>query len=317
MKRLYVFGACVLAVVLSGCSRDTGSTYQGYVEGEFVHVAAPVAGRLEHLHVERGRTVEVAAPLFDLESTDEAAAVRQADESMRASQAQLTDLQSGKRSQEIEVTQAQLEQAQALEAQSASALARDTAQFDAGGISRGDLEATRAKHDVDAARVRELSGQLGVSRLAARPDQIRAQTAEVAANRAALERATWRHDQKLVVATRAGLVFDTLFREGEWVPAGSPVIRMLPQANVKVRFFVTEPETSRFQLGQELSVRCDGCSAVVPATLTYISTEPEYTPPIIYSNENRGKLVFMMEARPAAEGATVLRPGQPVEVSPR
>jgi HlyD family secretion protein len=308
--------ACLFAVVL-GCSRRTDTAFQGYVEGEFVHIAAPVAGRLERLHVERGRTVEEQAPLFDLESAEEEAAVRQAAEAMRASESRLADLRTGKRRPEIEVTQAQIEQARALADQSASALARDTAQFDAGGISRGDLETTRARHDVNLARVRELTGQLEVSRLAARPDQIQAQSAEVAANRAALDRASWRLAQKHVAATRAGLVFDTLFREGEWVPAGSPVVRMLPPANVKVRFFVGETETSRFQLGQALSIRCDGCAKELPATLTYVSTEPEYTPPIIYSNETRGKLVFMLEGRPDGEGATLLRPGQPVEVSPR
>jgi HlyD family secretion protein len=120
-----------------------------------------------------------------------------------------------------------------------------------------------------------------------------------------------------VVTPQAGAVIDTLFREGEWVPAGSPVVRLLPPANVKVRFFVPEGSLTLFPVGKRLTVRCDGCAAAVESTVSYVSTEPEFTPPIIYSNETRAKLVFMIEARPAAEGASALRPGQPVEVVPQ
>jgi HlyD family secretion protein len=286
------------------------------VEGEFVHVASPLGGRLEKLEVERGQTIAVDAPLFDLESEVETAAVKQAEEAVRAAEAHLADLGTGRRRVERDVTRAQLDQATASEKQSAAALARDQAQFDVGGISRAALDETVARHDVDAARVRELQGEVEVSRLAARPEQIRAQSAEVEAARAALVEARWRLRQKQMVATVPGLVFDTLFRVGEWVPAGSPVVRMLPPANVKIRFFVPEPLTSRFPLGQAIAVRCDGCPAAVQASVTYASPQAEYTPPVIYSNETRSKLVFLYEARPAAAAAS-LRPGQPVEVTLR
>src|SRR5262249_20167178 len=159
----------------SACSSDTRGTYQGYVEGDFVHVGSAVGGRLEHLLVARGQTVDAKAALFELESTEEAAAVRQADEAASAAKAQLADMGTGKRSAEVDVVKAQLEQATAAEKQSASQLARDTAQLDLGGISRMQLEASRAKHDMDAARVRELRGQLQVADLSARPEQLRAQ----------------------------------------------------------------------------------------------------------------------------------------------
>jgi HlyD family secretion protein len=306
--------AIAATAALSACSKDNTGTYQGYVEGEFVHVGSGVAGRLERLFVARGQSVEANAALFELEADQEAAAVRQADEALSAAEAQLADLETGKRSAEVDVVRAQLAQATAEEKQSALQLARDTDQLEAGGISRQQLEASRAKHDVDAARVRELTGQLEVAALSARPEQIRAQTSQVAATRAAADQMRWRLDQKHIVAAQAGVVVDTLFREGEWVPAGSPVVRMLPPANVKVRFFVPQPSLAQVPVGRPLTVRCDGCAKAVAATVSYVSTEPEYTPPIIYSNETRAKLVFMIEARPDAEGAPRLRPGQPVEV---
>jgi HlyD family secretion protein len=110
-------------------------------------------------------------------------------------------------------------------------------------------------------------------------------------------------------------VHDTLYREGEWVAAGSPVVRLLPPGNVKVRFFVPQTEVGAIAPGRAASVHCDGCTADVPVTVTFVSTEAEFTPPIIYSNETRAKLVFMVEARPAPADAAKLRPGQPVSVT--
>jgi HlyD family secretion protein len=298
----------------AACGNDKPASFQGYVEGEFVHVGSGAAGRLQHLLVQRGQTVAAAAPLFDLESEQEAAAVRQADEALSASRAQLADMGTGKRSAEIDVLEAQLAQAKASEQQSASQLARDTAQLDAGGISRQQLEASRAKHDVDAGRVRELSGQLDVARMAARPAQIRAQSSQVAAATAVLDKSRKQFDEKHVVAAQGGVIVDTLFREGEWVPAGSPVVRMLPPENLKVRFFVPQPDVSRFPVGRKVAIHCSGCAQPLAGTVTYTSTEPEYTPPVIYSNDTRAKLVFMIEARPDAAAAATLHPGQPVDV---
>jgi HlyD family secretion protein len=299
---------------LCACTKSGPIAYQGYVEGEFVNVGSGVAGRLERLFVTRGTAVEANVSLFNLESTLEAAAVRQAGEAHSAAKAQLSDLGTGKRQSEIEVVRAQLEQAVVAEKQSGTQLARDEAQLEAGGISRMQLDASRAQHDVDAARVRELRSQLTVAEMAARPGQIQAQESQVAGASAAVDESRWRLDQKHVVATQAGVVEDTLYRVGEWVPAGSPVVRMLPPANIKVRFFVPQPALSQFPLGREVAIRCDGCAANVKATVSYVAINPEFTPPIIYSNDTRAKLIFMIEARPASEGGPALRPGQPVEV---
>jgi HlyD family secretion protein len=315
--RPVLFVLAIAPAAFCGCSGDGIPGYQGYVEGEYVHVASPVGGRLDRLFVQRGQTIEAKAPLFELESDQESAAKRQAEEQLRAASAQLADLRVGKRNPEIDVAQAQLAQALAAEEQAALQLKRDEAQFEAGGIPRAQLEDSRANHAVKAARVRELSGQLDVYRLPAREDQIRAQSAQVAAARAALSQSNWRLDQKQIVATLAGTVTDTLYREGEWVPAGSPVVRMLPPKNVKVRFFVPETVAGGLKPGRNVSVRCDGCETDVPAQVSYVSSEPEYTPPVIYSNDTRAKLVYMVEARPAVEDAPKLRPGQPVAVTLR
>ena len=315
-KRGGIPAACLLlSVTLAGCGSRPPAAFQGYVEAEFVNVASPIGGRLDHLAVSRGEQVAAGAPLYRLESDSEAAARRQAEGQLKAAEAQLADLKLGKRPQELAVTRAQLAQAEADANRSALQLARDEAQYKVGGISRQQLDDSRASAAAGADRVRELQGDVRVAMLGSRGDQVAAQAATVAAARAAVDQAAWRLQQKDVAATRAGLVYDTLFQPGEYVNAGSPVVRMLPPENVKIRFFVPETAVGGLATGQSISLQCDGCGAAIAATITFISGEAEYTPPIIYSNETRSKLVYMIEARPPAADAVRLHPGQPVSVA--
>jgi HlyD family secretion protein len=311
----HAWSLLLLATALAACSNDKAVTWQGYVEGEFVSVASPFAGRLEKLSVDRGQQVADGAPLFVLESDDERAARQQAAEQLRAAEAQLADIQIGKRPVEVAVTQAQLAQAQAQAQRSAAQRRRDEAQFEIGGVAKQQLDDSRATADADAARVRELQRDIDVARLPGRKDQLAAQGAQVDAARAALAQAEWKLSRKFVNATVPGLVYDVPFRPGEWVPAGSTVVRMLPPGNVKVRFYVPEAVVGALKNGQAVNIRCDGCAAPVAAKITYVSNEAEYTPPVIYSNETRRKLVFLVEARPTPADAPKLRPGQPVEVA--
>lgn len=306
-----LLGAALLA---AGCGKSGTHTWQGYIEGEFVSVASPFAGRLDTLSVQRGQQVAQGAALFALESDDERAARQQAEDQLRAAEAQLQDMKTGKRPVEVDVSRAQLAQAQAQAQRSAAALRRDERQFEIGGIAQAQLDESRAQARSDAARVRELQRDIDVARLPGRDAQQAAQAAQVAAARAALAQADWKLSRKTVAATQAGLVYDTPYRLGEWVPAGSPVVRMLPPGNVKVRFYVPEAVVGALRNGQAVQVRCDGCAAPVAASITYVANEAEFTPPVIYSNETRNKLVFLVEARPSAADAIKLRPGQPVEV---
>jgi HlyD family secretion protein len=306
----------LVAAVLSCCSGSHGPTYQGYVEGEFLYMASSQPGHLEHLAVSRGAQVAGGTQLFSLEAIEEKAEQRQAQQQLAAAQAQLADIETGKRAPEIAVVRAQLLQAQASAKKSAQQRERDETQYRAGGISREQLEATLAQASSDAAHVSELESQLDVARLPGRDQQLKAQNKQVLAARAVLAQADWRVDQKSVSAPGAGLVFDTMFREGEWVAAGSPVVRMLPPQNIKVRFYVPETSLGSLAVGRKVSLHCDGCAADIAATITFISTEAEYTPPVIYSNETRSKLIYMIEAHPTPEDAVKLHPGQPLAVRP-
>lgn len=309
--------ATALALLLGGCGNDDGAFFQGYAEGEYVYVASSKPGRLAELPVRRGQQVEAGAPLFALEAGRETAARDQAGAQLAAAAAQLEDIATGKRPAEVDVTRAQLAQAEAASRRSAAQLRRDTDQFRIGGIARSQLDDSREQAQSDAARVRELKAQLDVAALPGRDDQRLAQAAQVEAARAALAQADWTLAQKRQAAPAAGLVFDTLYRVGEWVPAGSPVVSLLPPGNIKVRLFVPQEALGALKIGQQLMVRCDGCGDPIPVRIDYVSTQAEYTPPVIYSRESRSKLVYMIQARPAPEAAARLHPGQPLEAAPQ
>ncbi|MEO6749696.1 MAG: HlyD family efflux transporter periplasmic adaptor subunit [Casimicrobiaceae bacterium] len=316
LRRCHTMRAGALALLaLGGCGHTAAPDYQGYVEGEFVYVGASVAGRVDSLAVRRGDDVAAGAPLFTLESDNETAMRAQAGAELEAAQATLADLKAGKRPPEIDVTRAQLAEAQATQRKSALELARNDAQYAIGGIARAQLDDSRALHDADVARVRQIESQLKVAALPSRDEQVRAQVSQVAAAQAVVDQAAWRLRQTRVDATRAGQVQDTLYQPGEYVAAGAPVVKMLPPEDVKVRFFVPQAAIGALALGRQVTIHCDGCSAAIAATLSFVSTEAEFTPPIIYSNETRSKLVFMVEARPAPADAKRLRPGQPVSVT--
>ena len=182
-------------------------------------------------------------------------------------------------------------------------------------VSKAAVDEANANFSRDKARVAELEAQLTTTRLAAREDEIRASEYNAAAARAALAQAEWKLAQKSVRSPVTGLVNDTNYVIGEWVPAGSPVVSMLPPQNIKVRFFVGESGLGALRLGESVSVHCDGCAAPIPAKITFISPQAEYTPPIIYSRETRTKLVYLIEARSTPDDAVKLHPGQPVEVA--
>jgi HlyD family secretion protein len=284
---------------------------QGYVEGEYVYVGAPVAGRLETLEVKRGARVAAGTPLFQLDRSSEQLARDDAAARLARAEATLANLRKGRRPSEIDSIKAQLAQAKAMLRLSETKLERRRPLGDA--VSVEDVEEARAEYERDQARVAELQAELETAQLGARADEIEAAEAEVEAARAQLAQAEWRLDELSQAAPQAGLVIDTLYRPGEWVAAGAPVVQMLPPENIKLRFFVPEPQLGAIQVGDLVEVRCDACAPGLTAEIRYIAPEAEYTPPVIYSREMRAKLVYLVEARPRQPDA--LRPGQPVDVT--
>ncbi len=305
-----------LAALVAGCAPERGGALQGYAEGDFVHVASPYAGVLDALDVIRGQQVAAGARLFVLEHGVEQAAVDAAAARIRNAQAQLENLGEGRRAAELDVIRAQTDSAATALRLSRQQLDQTEQLFRDRFVSQAKLDEAKAAYDRDEARLAEARAQLkvGLQSLGRKPE-IQAARAALEAAQADLDQARVRLDQKTGVAPTAALVYDTWYRVGESVPAGGPVVSLLPPGNVKVRFFVPETLVGSLRPRQSVTLSCDGCAGPIPAEISFISPQAEYTPPVIYSRESRAKLVFLVEARPAAADAGKLRPGQPVEVS--
>ncbi|KPF69046.1 hypothetical protein IP84_07685 [beta proteobacterium AAP99] len=303
-----------LGALLAGCQRQADDVFYGYVEGEYTRVASPVAGRLTLLAVKRGAQLPAGAALFALDSDVEAAQVSAAEADLRRAQAQLANLKTGRRPEEIAQLQAELAAAANDLSTAQIELKRQEALVTQGFSSPAVLDTTRNAVARAQARRNEAAEALKLGAQGARRDEVLAQGAAVSAAEAAVTQARWRLAQKTVTAPVPGRVADTLYTPGEQIAANSPVVSLLAPGNLRLRFYVPAGVASQLKPGVAVQAGCEGCTAAISARVQWIATEPEYTPPVIYSREQRSKLVFLVQASVDEAAAARLNPGMPVDV---
>lgn len=292
----------------------TSPSYQGYGEGDYVLVAPQIGGTIETLSVVRGQTVHKGDPLFELEHASEQAAVDQAKAQVEHSEAALADLLKAKRQPELDALLASRDEAAAALRIADINYARDLKQIKVQAISQATLDADHAAQDQANARLAEANATLETGKLSTgRDDAIHGAQADIASAKAALAAAQWKLDQKKLVAPADAFVFDTIYRAGEYVKEGQPVVSLLPPENIKVRFFVPSTVLSSLALKQPVSIKT-GDEEPVAAHISYIAPQAEYSPPELYNRDNREKLLFMLEATPDAKPERV-HIGQPVDVT--
>jgi HlyD family secretion protein len=291
--------------------------WQGYAEADFVKIGPTQQGLLTSLYVARGSKVAAGALLFDQDDTNDRASHDQTERQLRQAEEQLANLKAAGKPTEIEQAEANLADATAARDKTEADLRRSEALVKSFAATqqivdqqRADLRSANAKIQGLQAMVAQLRAPLG------RENEIKAQQQLVESLRAAVAMAQWRIDQRHVVSPSAGVVADVLARPGETIPAGGAVVSLLPPENIFVRFFVPEARLSEVHGGDNVALKCDRCPADYAATVSFISPQAEYTPPVIYSEASRAKLVYMVEARPPREQAALINPGQPVAVRP-
>jgi HlyD family secretion protein len=291
--------------------------WQGYAEADFVKVGPTQQGLVTAVRVARGDRIAKGAPLFDQDDADDRAAAEQIARQLAQAEDQLANLNAGGKPTEILQAQANLADAQAARDKNRSDLARNQALLERGAATAqivdqetADLRSAEARVQALEAAVAQMRAPLG------RAGEISAQSAAVEAARAALAMARWRLDQRHVAAPVGGTVADVLAQPGETLAAGAPVVSILPPENIFVRFFIPEPGLSGVHPGDEVALLCDGCPPGMSAAVSFIAPQAEFTPPVIYSESTRGKLVFLAEARPKPDEAKLLNPGQPATVRP-
>ncbi|MBE0627495.1 MAG: HlyD family efflux transporter periplasmic adaptor subunit [Burkholderiales bacterium] len=310
-----LLAAAALAMPLVGCDRQGDTSYQGYIEGEYIYLAAPLAGYLDTLHTVRGSRVAEGAEVFSVAAEPEQQGLREAEARQTAASEKLRNLSEPHRPPEVAAIEAQLRVAEAALQLSEKQLQQQQELAAKGFVSAAHLDEIRAARARDAAQVDAARQQLATYRatLGRRPE-IRAAAADVDAARAQVAQSRWQVEKKLVAAPAAGEITETYYRRGEWVPAGQAVASLLPDHLRRIRFFVPETVIAGVHPGSTIEFSCDGCAARLRGTVDFVAAQAEYTPPVIYSRGSREKLVFRVEAVPEPEKAATLRPGLPVDV---
>lgn len=304
--------ALLLALSLAACSEDGADAgYQGYMEGEYLRIAAPEGGWIETILAVRGTQVAAGAPLFTLDPVRERAAVAQAEADLAKAQSELADMRLGARPEEIAAIEAQIAEAEANQHLTELTLARQAELVRTRSAPQARLDDAQMQQQQAIAQVARMRAQLATARLPSRPHRVRAAEAAVEASEHALEQARWRLAQRQIASPAAGLVDDVVRRPGEWVPANGVVVSLLPPRNIRAVFFVPEPRRADFRPDQRIAVSCTGCPQDLFARVSRIGSQAEFTPPVIFSRETRAKLVFRIEAlmEPAAGNPL---PGQPI-----
>jgi HlyD family secretion protein len=306
--------AIAAAIVLFTFPANQDAEFPGYMEADLVLVGSEQGGRVLALSVEEGAAVKQGDPVFALESSEQEASVAAAKARVGEAEARLADAKAEiQRPDEINVLEAALNEAKAMLQVATRNLERAQALFDK-GWTKAQLDDAIAQHDRNQASVAEAEKRIIAAKLPGRSDMIAAAAANAEAARHALAEAEKNLGKRQVFAPADGTVEEVYFRPGEVVNAGQAVIALLPPRNLKVRFFVAEPVRAALQVDQRVALTCDGCPPDLHAKINFISREAEFTPPVIFSREQRQKLVYLIEARP--EGPAVkLTAGQPVTVT--
>ena len=265
----------LLIFSLTSCDEQS-NYYNGYIDADMTYLASNFAGRLDNLLVRRGQQVNKDQLLFQLEQTNNDYII---------GMSELTQKQLLAQKEELLSQQAYAE----------NNYHRILAMRKKDAASQNDLELARTNFII-------LNNKLAAIDL-----QIKASALDTADK-------NWEKKRKQNYAKTNGIVYDTYFNQGEYVQAGQPIVSLITKNNIKAVFFVPEPYLSHLSLNQRIRIVTDGDSQPARGTISYIAHVAQYTPPIIYSKEERSRLVFRIEAHIEHPNLERIHLGQPVAI---
>jgi HlyD family secretion protein len=269
----------VLWLLLRSGERDGKELFTGYVVADEVYMTSPVAGTLASVSVRRGQRGAAGTQLFQVVPTQRAAGTEQAQAQISANQAQVNQQQAALAKAREDAAAAQAE----ADRMGAELRRLTAAQGEkAGSVAQLDIDQARAAYDAALRRRDAARSQLGAASAA-----IDAARAQVQGAQAGLTSARRQLTELAPVAPSAGRVEDVMFKAGETVPANVPVVSIVPDGEVKVRFYVPQALVNAYKPGRKVAIGCDGCAAGLTATVSFVASEPEFTPPVIYSLDAR------------------------------
>jgi HlyD family secretion protein len=311
MNEIMAFLAGLLALV-PGLGAAPEPSWNGYVEVDYVYIGAPSAGIIATVVAREGQAIKAGEVLFILDSRQQEAVLRAAEARVEAARANAENLATGSRDAEIDVVRANLEKGNADLALARSQSERSDKLLAEGLVPQAKADQDRATLRSAAAQVQQLEAQLRVAELPARDPQRVAAEATLVAAEADADKAREDLADRTVTAPADGRVERLYFSQGEMASAGTPVVALQPGGSLKVKFYLAEADRPAFAMGETLRVSCDGCGDGLSAKVSFFASDPQFTPPVIYSRDERSRLTFLAEA--TLDDGSALHPGQPVTV---
>lgn len=303
----------ILLVQLTSCGKQDHRYVQGYVEGENIYLASPYSGQLIKKNVFRGQPVKSGQLLFQLDENPQALTVKQSKANLLQAKKTYDDLVKPRRKPEIEAIQEQIAETDAQIVLAEIRVRRNQTLFLKHAIDRDSTDAAEANYNALLKRKKQYLANLELAKLGSREEQINAQQAQILALTAQLFIAKWELAQKSVYAPADGLIVDTYFSKGDFVPAQQSLAALLTPSNTRIEFFLPAKALASIKIGQAIKFTCDGCVNPSSAHISYVSPEVEYMPPLVYSRDNSDKLVFRIKAN-IDNNPLAFKPGQPVMV---
>jgi HlyD family secretion protein len=317
--------------VLSACQpKQEPDSFSGYVEAELIYIAAPQSGWLTQQTLQAGQDLQVGDLAFRLDDEQQQAQVQEAMARLIQAQAEERNSQQGARQQELDELYAQRKQAKVAVDFAKQEQTRWLNLVEQGLAPAAKASEVESHYASSLASLQAIDASIAVAKLGAREELIASAEAGEKAAQAALSQAQWSLAQRRVQANVAGMVEEVFYRQGEYVTAGKPIVALMPKDGLIVRFFVPQAQLMKVAVGKTVEVSADGSEQFFNATVFHIADSAEFTPPVIYDQENRQKLLFLVEARVQARvqaqiqgsenshtqapRATKLRPGLPVKV---
>lgn len=303
-----------LALSLTACS-SKDHEYNGYITADYLYLSSNYEGQLIESFVKRGDSITSKEKLCQLDTMPQIQWLNQYKDQFIQQKELYDDMLLGQRDPVIQGSIADIKQSEAKLRLATISFQRAKKLYAAQAISAQTYDIALALYESTKEKVTESKASLENNKLGSRHHQIQAQKAAAQAAAAQAKAYQWELQQKTISAPTNGIVFDVYYKPGEHVPAGSPILSMIAPQYIYAEFYVQEKDLSQLKLGQNIQFTCDGCKTTGTATINYISSTAEYTPPVIYSNQSRSKLVYQVKAALPLKTALTYHPGQPIQIS--
>lgn len=305
---------CIALLASCGSSDPDGARLPGYLECDWIVVSSPRSGELTTRPVRKGNLVNKGDLLAQLDGVIEKAQLAEISARVEAARHRLADAQQGERPENLAVIEAQVAEATAAFSYAKAEYERTRKLFNEAAISERELNRASSEHARSQEALRTLENRLAAARIGQRPGTIESLSAEIEAllqTQSALE---WHLKQTTVICPEDGWIQDTYAEPGEWIGTGKPMFMIRPKGRLYARFYVPDHLLQQFETGTAIRLHVSGEQKPIEAEVRYRSTQPEHTPPVLYSRTSQDSLVFMVEALLAPNDADRLHPGTPVEV---